>query len=519
MRIQTRLFLGTALLVLTLVVAQWWLHSRQLGAIEHELGAVAATVGKGLLAQDPELFVTTAGEIAGGESTMLWVDGTPAASKGRDDGEETSDSEALGAEEESATRVTRRVERIIRHGENPAGETEYVTEHVVAFGMRAPCEESELDIHIEGDPEGKIAVAEIEDGTLEVEGRRIELRVVSVGQSPDRFLVLSDDGGIERRVPIPIAPTYEIVRSTLEKGLAVGGGLLMVGLVGSGLLASRLSRPLRHLANGAEAVGRGELGVQVPETAAGEIGDLQRSFNRMSRRLAELEAEKELWRQREHLAQLGDLSRGLAHTLRNPLNALGLAVEELADDRPTRSGLVTTARNQIRRIDRWLRSFLALGAGDAAESVEVDLRELARDVALEAIQEGARIELDVQQTPLPVRVVPTAVRAAIANLVENAADASPAGASIEMMIRRDGDDALVSVADRGSGLPDEVRRRLYAPHVTTKVGGSGMGLFLARQLVAEMNRGRLEVQDRVGGGTLAEVRFSLVVDDDGVELT
>ena len=76
-------------------------------------------------------------------------------------------------------------------------------------------------------------------------------------------------------------------------------------------------------------------------------------------------------------------------------------------------------------------------------------------------------------------------------------------------------EAVVSVADGGPGLPDEVRERLFSPHVTTKVGGSGMGLFLARQLVVGMHGGMLEVTDGEEGGTVATVRLPL--DDGGVQ--
>jgi signal transduction histidine kinase len=108
-----------------------------------------------------------------------------------------------------------------------------------------------------------------------------------------------------------------------------------------------------------------------------------------------------------------------------------------------------------------------------------------------------------------VRVVPAAVRAAIGNLVENAVDAAPAGTSVSVTVVTDGDDGVVTISDRGPGLPDEVRQKLYSPHVTTKAGGSGMGLFLARQLVETMNGGRLHVRDREGGGTVAEIRLPL----------
>jgi signal transduction histidine kinase len=288
--------------------------------------------------------------------------------------------------------------------------------------------------------------------------------------------------------------------------------LLVVGFVASGVLARRLARPLQRLAAGAESLGRGELGVQVPESSGGEVGGLERAFNEMSVRLEKLEQERTQWRQREHLAELGDLARGLAHTLRNPLNTLGLVVDELsgaAGDSEQGAQLVATARGQIRRIDHWLRSFLAVGAGQAAERDAVDLGGLVQEVALEAIQQGAEVGLDIGSDSAPVRVVPTAIRAALSNLLENAVDASPEGTQVRVEIGRGQTEARVGIRDSGPGLPEEVRERLFSPHVTTKVEGSGMGLFLARQLIVNMHGGRLEVADADGGGTSVTVVLPL----------
>jgi signal transduction histidine kinase len=164
-----------------------------------------------------------------------------------------------------------------------------------------------------------------------------------------------------------------------------------------------------------------------------------------------------------------------------------------------------------------MRSFLALGAGDAAERVREDVCAIVTSVVLEALQEGTEVNLDVVARPLIVDMVPTAVRAALANLVSNAAESTDVGSPVAVTVRRDGDHAVIGVADRGGGLPEDVRRRLYAPHVTTKVGGSGMGLFLARQLVVEMHGGTLSVRDRDGGGTLAEMRLPICGEGDGPE--
>ncbi len=494
MRIQTRLFLGTALLVLALVAVQWWLHGRQLRAIERELGAVAATVGKDLLSHQMEFIAKSDCEESPEGRAMIWVtatDGAQTPTPGENVlHEQTADVHVLTLPDGSPARVERRAQRRILNGDDD-GPVETI-EHTVKMDLPEGADCDVDAVVVPGFPP---------------EGGNVELRVVRVGSPSAQFLVISDDAG-ERRIPIPISPTQQIVRDTLQKGLVVSACLLLVGMVGSAVMATRLTRPLRLLAEGSEAVARGELGVQVEEGAAGEVGELQIAFNRMSRRLRDLESEREAWRRREHLAQLGDLSRGLAHTVRNPLNTLGLAVEELAGEDDSRRPLVATARHQIRRIDRWLRSFLALGAGDGASAEAADLASLTREVALEAIQEGVRVDLRVGVEPLPVVVVPAAVRSALANLVVNAAEASPESGTVEISVVGDGAEAVVVIADRGPGLPDEVRENLYSPHVTTKIGGSGMGLFLARQLIEGMHGGALLVTDRDGGGTVAEVRMA-----------
>jgi signal transduction histidine kinase len=519
MRIQTRLFLGTALLVLTLMAGQWWLHIRQLRAIEHELGSVAAMVGKDLLSHHVAM-IAAPGEAIGAEGfTRVWVtaegeEGVAAPTEViGDDGELIHDVHVVAVPDGTSNGVERRVERILRIDED--GTTEETVEHFMTLDLDALAAgdvghtEIQTDVSTATGTDESAAADHGEARTV----REVELRVVSRRSPTERFLVVRDGAG-ERRIQIPVSPTQQIVRSTLEKSLLMSGGLLLLGLAGSGVLASRMTRPLRQLAETSEAVGRGELGVQVEETAAGEVGELQRSFNRMSTRLAELESERESWRRREHLAQLGDLSRGLAHTVRNPLNTLGLAVEELARDDAGQTHLVTTARQQIRRIDRWLRSFLALGASDAAVAERTDLGALAEEVVLESIQEGVTVRFEKAEEPIHVSCVPTALRAALANLLENAAEASHGDESVDVSLRRDGSDAVLTVADRGPGLPDEVRHRLYSPHVTTKVEGSGMGLFLARQLVVGMHDGRLAVTDRDGGGTEAEVRIPIAEVDD-----
>jgi signal transduction histidine kinase len=508
MRIQTRLFLGTAALVLALMALQWWVYSRQLRSIEDEVTRVATTVGSHILSGERAIF---AGAHLG-QVSDVWVDVDDVVLTDEDaTAEKATESEndvqvlvvphpaQVKTTESEGKKVIRR-EYMRPVGEAGERQIEWVieTQEIDHENGQVVSQSSQLVSEVEALPENV---------------RKLVVKVEAGEKQHDRFLVVSEDDQAVHKVKIPVSPAVRRVRETMREGAAMGGALLVAGLFASAFLSRRLTRPLRSLADGAEALGRGDLGIQVPETASGEVGDLQRAFNGMSARLAELEAERGLWQEREHLAQLGDLSRGLAHTLRNPLHTLGLAVEELASGGDERQDLVATSRAQIRRIDRWLRSFLALGAEEVAEPEVIDLGVLVRGVTLESVQQGAGVQVEGGDDALMVRVVPGAVRAALANLIENATEVSPEGVPVEVALTVEENEAVVRVADGGPGLPDAVRERLFSPHVTTKVGGSGMGLFLARQLVVGMHGGTLEVADGEYGGTVATMRLPLLTEE------
>ncbi len=455
MRLQTRLFLGAAALVLAMAAAQWFIVARQLRAVEREVGTVASSVGEELLTS-PVLFVR--GFSVNSTPPLTWVDAG---------GDSTAKS----------------------------------SPHIVKLPPPKPAKQ--------GSEAGKQLIE------VQVE-RDVKVGHEAGTREERRFLVVRSASG-EARVRIPTSPVTGVVRRGRRESLLSSALVLAAGLLGAALMARRVSRPLRRLAAGADALARGEVGTQVEVMGTAEVADLEAAFNRMSAELARLEQERERWQAREHLAQLGELARGLAHTVRNPLNTLGLTVEELAraeggDTRRTQ--LTSTARGEIQRIDRWMRSFLAVGAGDGAAAERIDADRVARDVVLEAVQRGAVLTLDVEPVPLPVRAVPAGLRAALANLVDNAVAACPAG-PVRVTVERHGEQVVIRVVDGGEGLPPEVRERLFRPHTTTRPGGSGMGLYLARELV-RADGGSLAVEDGEGCGTVATVRLPLAEGEDDV---
>ncbi len=299
-------------------------------------------------------------------------------------------------------------------------------------------------------------------------------------------------------------------------------GFLVLGLMIVAAVSHRVTTPLRQLSGAARQVGTGALGTQVPGRADGEVGEAIQAFNRMSGQLAELDTRARAADAHQHLGEIGEIARGLAHTLRNPLNALGLSVEELAVQadgaggaRAATASLAESARRQIRRIDSSIRSFLVLASQSGGVVGAVDLRELIEDVGLEALQdsrgalqEGPCVKLDLQVAAdlPPLCGVEPELRAVLQALVVNAVEASPAGGRVT--VRASLDDPAekrlrIEIDDEGSGLPPEVRERLFTPHLTTKANGSGMGLFLAHRIATNRYGGQLELVDRDPVGTRA----------------
>ncbi len=287
--------------------------------------------------------------------------------------------------------------------------------------------------------------------------------------------------------------------------------LLLLGLVLAWGLAHRIARPLRELASAAGKIGGGAFGQTVAVSGDAEVRTTIETFNRMSAQLAELEAERERLRALANLSELGEVGRGLAHSLRNPLNTLGLAVDTLAteSDPAAIASLRSRAREQIRRIDEALKGFLALGAGLGSETI--DVRVLVEDLLLEASQRAdGRIsfELQLPEQALPLKVQAQELRAALQALLVNALEASTDGAQVDIQLLADGTErAQLRIGDRGAGLPASVRERLFTAHLSTKPEGAGMGLFLAHRILRERYGGTLELNDREGGGTLALARF------------
>jgi signal transduction histidine kinase len=318
---------------------------------------------------------------------------------------------------------------------------------------------------------------------------------------------------------IPMVPTTKVPAMTarldamthdFQVDMLLGSlAILLAGLVATAFVAHRLSAPLQSLGRAAEAIGAGRFGAQAQPAGEPRFDAAIAAFNAMSLRLQALEAEAREAQERTHLTELGEIARGIAHSLRNPLHALGLSLTELvqpAASAEQRAELATTCQLQIERIDRTLRSFLSLSAARAEPPAPIDLADVVQDVIMEAAQTAAgrvQIECDLGDHRPLIRGIGAELRTALHVLVLNAVEASPAGGTVAVRVQAEGDHVCVTVEDDGPGLPASVRARLFQPHVTTKAQGAGLGLFLAERIARRRYRGSLELEERRGLGLCA----------------
>ena len=233
------------------------------------------------------------------------------------------------------------------------------------------------------------------------------------------------------------------------------------------------------------------------------------------RALEAMEDDACIQRQLEGLARV---YRTLAHELRAPLGAvmlnLELLQESLGENDPPNERARCLAGVLRRELDRLNRSLHGILTGTLPEAsperfdLAGSLRDLVALLAPQACRQSVELEVRLADDPLPVRGYPDRLRQAFLNVAVNALEAMPQGGRLRLEARREGAWALVAVRDSGPGIPAAALPRVYDPDFTTKDGGSGIGLHVARAAV-ELHGGEIGVFSRPGHGTAVHVAVPL----------
>lgn len=209
----------------------------------------------------------------------------------------------------------------------------------------------------------------------------------------------------------------------------------------------------------------------------------------------------------ESLAQLGEMAGGVAHELRNGLATLRGYLTLIERDEGSIADFLSEIRGEADHLERVLQDFLTFARPGSARVRDLALIPLLQRAAADPALEG--VEVRVQGEDATLRGDPQLLERAVRNLLHNAAQAErEAGrrGPVEISVAPGGDGVEVTVEDRGPGVPDEIRARLFHPFATGRRGGVGLGLALAHRIVV-LHGGRIRLEDRPGGGTRAVLTF------------
>jgi len=306
-----------------------------------------------------------------------------------------------------------------------------------------------------------------------------------------------------------IAPFIErSQRVVLRWGGVLMGAALLIGLIATWWLSRQLNG-LRRYAHEVSAGRRAEL-----PAAAGEFGELGRALESMRTQL-------------EGKQYVEQYVHTLTHEMKSPLAAIRGSAE-LLETRPgeapmaeeDRARFAASIRRQSDRLAQMIDKLLALAAVEHRQRLEkpepVDLAAIACEAAEQCAprlaQGGLRLTLDLAEELPLLDGDPFLLRQALVNLIDNAADFSPAQGEIALRLYRDGDAQRVDVGDRGTGVPEfalpRVFERFYS--LSRPAGGSrssGLGLCFVAE-VAALHGGHAALANREGGGALASLVLS-----------
>lgn len=209
------------------------------------------------------------------------------------------------------------------------------------------------------------------------------------------------------------------------------------------------------------------------------------------------------------LSASGRLTRGVAHEVKNPINAIVLHLQllqnKLAKQEPDTRRHVDIIDSEIRRLDRVIQTLVDFTRPRDLHLEEIDFRSLLIDVTLlaapDAEQHGVTLERHMPEISLPVKVDVDLMKQAFLNVVINGVQAMPNGGVLTISASRENDIVVAEVQDQGAGIPKELHDKVFELYFTTKKEGSGIGLAQTYQIL-QWHYGTVDFQSAEGAGTI-----------------
>ena len=323
---------------------------------------------------------------------------------------------------------------------------------------------------------------------------------------------------VSQDISVPSHRTKDQLERFSESMLALILLTSIAALIFAYVLSHFISSPLTKLAQGHLKLGEGELGFQVEERGVKELKAILIGFNKMSRQLEKLSEKESLMTQQKQLAELGEVNRGIAHSLRNPLHTIGLLSEgALQAETPVEGELLLKKIQQkITMMDKSIQSLLTLSSNEVNRTHSVPLDAIIHDILLELSINGSKPKIVFKDNEKHYSLLgaESELRSILHAVIINAVEATPNDGEVTVSINETEHIYQVIVKDTGKGILPDVRERLCQPHVTTKAEGTGMGAYIAERLLKGHYGGELLFEDNPEGGTVVTITFSRQWEDN-----
>jgi PAS domain S-box-containing protein len=252
-------------------------------------------------------------------------------------------------------------------------------------------------------------------------------------------------------------------------------------------------------------------GVQVLQKGSGieQMGTLITLRDAESRRQLELQLDIS-----SRLAAISRLTGGVAHEIKNPLNAIALHLEVLRGKLDVDQPEVEVITREIKRLDNVVKTFLNFNRPIELQAQPIDLNQVVEQVvalvSVEAQSKGIRIESSLQPR-LWINGDADLLKQAILNVVNNGLESMQEGGTLTVMTALDGDECQLTIADNGAGIAPDIKDRIFHLYFTTKEQGSGIGLATTFRLV-QLHSGTIDFVSEQAKGTTFRFRFPGIPD-------
>ncbi len=394
----------------------------------------------------------------------------------------------------------------------------------------------------------------------------------SVPQREDGFIavtgpVRSPDGEILGFVHLRLSLRYaeEQIAEQWRTLAALGGAVFLLGGFLALVLARQITRPLREMAKATEDICIGNFDIHVAVERQDELGALAQAINKMAENLQQTtvsrdelasevvereQAEDEIRllnetleqrvqeevainREKDHmlirqsrLAAIGEMIGNIAHQWRQPLNALGLLLDNIQDahvhdelDSVCLGESVAKGQRLIDKMSSTIDDFRNFFKPDR-EKTQFSLEKAVRD-ALSVVEASLKsghiaVDLKIERDDVTVSGFPNEYAQVVANILGNAKDAiqqrQVRDGKVEITIGADDVYAYVAIRDNGGGIPEDVLEKIFDPYFTTREKGTGIGLYMSKMIIETNMNGRIDARNTGEG---AEFRIVVPLAGEG----